>query len=146
MHESLHAVCDHFSVAGVLISSNSQPVLSHNRIFGGKAAGIEVTNGGGGVIKDNEVFDNDFDGICLATGVSPFLSGKYKYRSVGLFMGSCFSLALNVNDSLPSSLSFSCSGNREYNNRQTLDEAVQRGKCLYSISGDNSFPMHDFYR
>lgn len=60
-----------------------------------------MTNGGGGVIKDNEVFDNDFDGICLATGVSPFLSGKYKYRSVGLFfMGSCFSLALNVNDCL----------------------------------------------
>ena len=37
-------------------------------------------------------------------------------------------------------------GNQEYNNRKTLDEAIQRGKCLYSISGDNSYPMHDFYR
>ena len=30
----------------------------------------------GGVIEDNEVFDNHFDGICLATGVKPQLSGK----------------------------------------------------------------------
>ncbi len=40
-------------------------------MFGGRAAGIEVTNSGGGVIDGNEVFDNHFDGICLATGVSP---------------------------------------------------------------------------
>ena len=61
--------------SGVLISSNSQPILKNNRIFGGKAAGIEVTNNGGGVIENNEVFDNSFDGICLATGVNPFMSG-----------------------------------------------------------------------
>ncbi len=44
-------------------------------MFGGRAAGIEVTNSGGGVIDGNEVFDNHFDGICLATGVSPTMSG-----------------------------------------------------------------------
>ena len=60
---------------GILISSASQPVLRKNKIFGGKAAGIEVTNGGGGVIEENEVFDNYFDGICLATGVNPTLKG-----------------------------------------------------------------------
>ncbi len=66
--------CKCFSIR-ILISSASQPVLKKNRIFGGKAAGIEVTNGGGGVIEENEVFDNYFDGICLATGVGPTLRG-----------------------------------------------------------------------
>ena len=50
-------------------------MLRKNRVFNGRAAGIEVTNGGGGVITENEVFDNHFDGICLATGVSPSLEG-----------------------------------------------------------------------
>jgi len=44
-------------------------------VFGGHAAGIEVTNGGGGVTEGNEMCDNHFDGICLATGVAPTLSG-----------------------------------------------------------------------
>ena len=70
---------------GVLISSSSQPLLRSNRIFGGKAAGIEVTNNGGGYIENNEVFDNNFDGICLATGVSPVLSGTYEY----LYLSTC---------------------------------------------------------
>ena len=30
----------------------------------------------GGVIEDNEVFGNKFDGICLATGVNPKLKGE----------------------------------------------------------------------
>ena len=51
-------------------------MLHRNRVFGGHAAGIEVTNGGGGVIEGNEVCDNHFDGICLATGVAPALSGR----------------------------------------------------------------------
>ena len=37
-------------------------------------------------------------------------------------------------------------GNKVYGNRRTLEDAIQLGKCLYSISGDNSYPMHDFYR
>ena len=35
-------------------------VLRRNRVFGGHAARIEVTNGGGGVIEGNEVCDNHF--------------------------------------------------------------------------------------
>ena len=45
-------------------------------MFGGRAAGIEVTNGGGGIIEENEVFDNHYDGICLATGVNPKLRSE----------------------------------------------------------------------
>ena len=32
---------------GILISSSSQPVVRKNRVFGGRAAGIEVTNSAG---------------------------------------------------------------------------------------------------
>ena len=46
-------------------------------MFGGKAAGIEVTNGESGIIEDIEVFNNHYDGICLATGVSPRLKSEY---------------------------------------------------------------------
>ena len=37
-------------------------------------------------------------------------------------------------------------GNRVHGNGRTLKDALQAGKCLFSISGDNSYPMHDFYR
>ena len=70
--------------AGILISSGSQPTIRHNRVFSGQAAGIEVTNGGGGFIHDNEVFKNKFDGICLATGVSPDLSGECSHIETGI--------------------------------------------------------------
>ena len=36
--------------------------------------------------------------------------------------------------------------NKVYGNRRTLEDAIKSGKCLYSVSGDNSYPMHDFYR
>ncbi len=36
--------------------------------------------------------------------------------------------------------------NKVYDNRRTLEDAIKLGKCLYSVSGDNSYPMHDFYR
>lgn len=79
--------CGIFYFLGVLISSNSQPTLKNNRIFGGKAAGIEITNNGGGIIENNEVFDNNFDGICLASGVTPFLSGKCYYCYIKNHLG-----------------------------------------------------------
>ena len=37
-------------------------------------------------------------------------------------------------------------GNRVHGNGRTLKDALCSGKCLFSISGDNSYPMHDFYR
>ena len=60
---------------GILISSGSQPTILCNRVFSSQAAGIEVTNGGGGQIHENEIFENRFEGICLATGVKPTVSG-----------------------------------------------------------------------
>ena len=36
----------------------------------------------GGVIEENEVFGNKFDGICLATGVNPKLKGEHQMKSM----------------------------------------------------------------
>ena len=83
----------------------------------------------GGTIEDNEVFDNHFDGICLATGVNPQLSGDISLEFVPAV-----------------DLTYHHLGNRDFGNRRTLEDAIQLGKCLYSISGDNSYPMHNFYR
>ena len=46
-------------------------------MFSSQAAGIEVTNGGGGEIHGNEIFENRFEGICLATGVRPTVTGTF---------------------------------------------------------------------
>ena len=61
-------------------------MLRCNCVFGGHAAGIEVTNGGGGVIEGNEVCDNHFAGIRLATGVAPTLSGKRRGGTSGVIV------------------------------------------------------------
>ena len=83
---------------GVLISSGSKPQLTRNRVFGGRAAGIEVTNGGGGVIEENEVFDNHYDGICLATGVSPKLRSE-SVNKIQSFDASKYDVAVcRIND------------------------------------------------
>ena len=102
-------------------------------MFSSQAAGIEVTNGGGGEIHGNEIFENRFEGICLATGVRPTVTGTFTYIS------KFFKILQNGNF-------FHLIDNRVHCNGRTLNNALRSGKCLFSISGDNSYPMHDFYR
>ena len=61
--------------AGVLVSTQSHPVLRRNRIFDGQAAGIEITNGATATLEGNKIFNNKFGGLCLASGVLPNLKG-----------------------------------------------------------------------
>ena len=62
--------------AGVLVSTQSHPVLRRNRIFDGQAAGIEITNGATATLEGNKIFNNKFGGLCLASGVLPNLKGQ----------------------------------------------------------------------
>eukprot|EP00794_Sanderia_malayensis_P017730 gene17730-19502_t len=75
------------------------------------AAGIEITNSAGGVLEKNEIFNNRFDGVSLATGVSPKMLDNF------------------------------C-----HDNKKVLTEAVNAGKCLFQVSGNLCYPMHDFYK
>ena len=62
--------------AGVLISTNSHPVLRRNRIFDGNAAGVEITNNATATLEGNKIFNNKFGGLCLASGVFPKVKGE----------------------------------------------------------------------
>ena len=67
--------------AGVLISTQSHPtqshpILRHNRIFDGLAAGIEITNNATATLEFNQIFNNRFGGLCLASGVNPIQRSK----------------------------------------------------------------------
>ena len=61
--------------AGVLISTQSHPVLRRNRIYDGQAAGVEITNNATASLEFNKIFNNKFGGLCLASGVNPILKG-----------------------------------------------------------------------
>ena len=93
--------------AGVLISTNSHPVLRKNRIFDGFAAGepavcpshyahmalscpgphpqhrqtslpvsgIEITNHATATLEGNQIFNNRFGGLFLASGVNVTMKG-----------------------------------------------------------------------
>lgn len=121
--------------AGVLISTNSQPVLRRNRIFDGFAAGVEVTNSATALLEHNQVFNNKFGGIFLATGISAVLKGNHPTTS-------CF-CALNIQ--FYNNVA-SLSENKVFSNQNAIEKAVKHGQCLYKISSYTSYPMHDFYR
>lgn len=65
--------------AGVLISTQSHPILRRNRIFDGLAAGVEITNNATATLEDNQIFNNRFGGLCLASGVQPITRRKFQY-------------------------------------------------------------------
>lgn len=68
--------------AGVLISTQSHPVLRKNRIFDGLAAGVEITNNATATLEFNQIFNNRFGGLCLASGVQPTTRGKFLSSNV----------------------------------------------------------------
>lgn len=53
--------------AGVLISTQSHPMLRRNRIFDGLAAGVEITNNATATLEHNQIFNNRFGGKSIAT-------------------------------------------------------------------------------
>lgn len=63
--------------AGVLISTQSHPILRRNRIFDGLAAGVEITNNATATLESNQIFNNRFGGLCLASGVQPIIRCEY---------------------------------------------------------------------
>lgn len=66
--------------AGVLISTQSHPILRRNRIFDGLAAGVEITNNATATLEDNQIFNNRFGGLCLASGVQPTTRRKLLWK------------------------------------------------------------------
>lgn len=68
----------------MLISTQSHPILRRNRIFDGLAAGVEITNNATATLEFNQIFNNRFGGLCLASGVQPIVRGNKV-----LYLNSC---------------------------------------------------------
>lgn len=68
--------------AGVLISSESNPTLRRNRVFDGRAAGVEITNGATASLEENYIYNNKFGGLCLATDVQPQLRNNHVFDNL----------------------------------------------------------------
>lgn len=122
----------------MLISTQSQPILRRNRIFDGLAAGVEITNNATATLEFNQIFNNRFGGLCLASGVQPTTRGKYLLSVVAF-------LARKKKIYWVSRALFFL-GNKIFSNQDAVEKAVGNGQCLYKISSYTSFPMHDFYR
>ena len=124
----------------MLISTQSHPVLRRNRIFDGLAAGVEITNNATATLEFNQIFNNRFGGLCLASGVQPTTRGWH----ISLHI---YNVRYTWGELVVANFHFfSFPGNKIFNNQDAVEKAVGNGQCLYKISSYTSFPMHDFYR
>jgi F-box protein 11 len=61
---------------GVLTSTQSYPIVRWSQIFDGLAAAVEISNNATVMVEENQIFNNRFGGLCLASGVQPIDTGK----------------------------------------------------------------------
>lgn len=145
------------ALAGVWIKTDSNPVLKRNKIYNGKEGGVCIFNSGRGLLEENDIFNNTLTGVLISSGSQPVLRKNrvFNGRAAGIEVTNGGGGVITENEvfdnhfdgiCLATGVSPSLEGNKVYSNRQTLEEAIKLGKCLYSISGDHSYPMHDFYR
>lgn len=84
--------------AGVLISTQSHPILRRNRIFDGLAAGVEITNNATATLEDNQIFNNRFGGLCLASGVQPTTRRKSLWKLSFMLSTEHFKVIIGMKD------------------------------------------------
>ena len=96
-------------------------------------------------MEENEVFNNRFDGICLATGVEPQLSSEWHLTSL-LFSTRSVRHCCVSNNLMYYFYGYSRSDNKVHGNRREVEKAIESCRCLFQVSGNTCYPMHDFYR
>ncbi|CAI2349071.1 unnamed protein product [Caenorhabditis sp. 36 PRJEB53466] len=146
------------AMTNVFIKEAAMPVVRRNKIFGSRGTGVSVTEGGKGLIEDNEIFDNAQAGVLILSEGSPVLRSNRVHgnKAAGIeisskgpntlvkenrvfrnrFGGIMTASGSNVTEEL----------NQVYDNLDKVVKAIEKGKCLFSVSGKESFPMHNFYR
>ena len=108
--------------------------------------GIEITNHATATLEGNQIFNNRFGGLFLASGVNVTMKGTVSRSHFHTFSQqtlNCLVMLQVVSDQF---LLFSPPDNKIMNNQDAIEKAVSRGQCLYKISSYTSYPMHDFYR
>lgn len=105
---------------------------------------MEITNNATATLEQNQIFNNRFGGLCLASGVNPTLTGIHLIITFEFFD---YYLLINISIILLCSYKYLLiAENRIFENHNAVEKAVNSGQCLYKISSYTSFPMHDFYR
>jgi F-box protein 11 len=147
------------ALANIWIKTDSNPVLRRNKIYGGKEGGVCIFNKGRGVLEDNEIFLSALTGV-LVNGSNPILRRNkiFNGQSAGLEITNggggvyednevCENKAGGV--CVASGCNATMKGNVEYDNGRVLEDALDRGQCLFSVSTDTGahcYPMHHLYR
>uniref|UniRef100_A0A8R1IN74 UBR-type domain-containing protein n=1 Tax=Caenorhabditis japonica TaxID=281687 RepID=A0A8R1IN74_CAEJA len=145
------------TMTNVFIKTDATTVVRKNKIFGSRGTGVSVTDGGQGVIEENEIFDNAQAGVLVLSDGCPVVRHNRVHgnRSAGIEVSSKGSSVVRENRVFrnrfggimtASGSNSSEDSNHVYDNLDRVQKAVQSGQCLFSVSGKESFPMHNFYR
>lgn len=101
--------------------------------------GIEITNHATATLEGNQIFNNRFGGLFLASGVNVTMKGALIVPRTQFSDDHTQSYIFHF-------IFLSSLDNKIMNNQDAIEKAVSRGQCLYKISSYTSYPMHDFYR
>ncbi|XP_048580327.1 F-box only protein 11 isoform X2 [Nematostella vectensis] len=144
------------AMAGVWIKTESNPVLKRNKIHDGREGGVCIFNGGRGILEENEIFRNKLTGVLISTSSYPVLRNNriFDGGAAGIEVTNNAGGTLENNEVFNNRFDGIClatgvkpklKNNSVYGNRSEVSSAVEFGKCLFQVSGNSCYPMHDFY-
>ncbi|XP_067019101.1 F-box only protein 11-like isoform X2 [Acropora muricata] len=145
------------AMAGVWIKTESNPVLRRNKIHHGREGGVCVFNCGKGVLENNDIFRNALTGVLISTSSFPVLKSNriFDGGAAGIEITNCAGGVLEGNEIFNNRFDGIClatgvkpqlSNNKVHSNRREVEKAIESCRCLYQVSGNTCYPMHDFYR
>ncbi|KAF0302839.1 F-box only protein 11 [Amphibalanus amphitrite] len=145
------------AMAGVWIKTGSNPTLRRNKIYDGREGGICIFQRGKGILEENEIFRNVQAGVLVSNDSHPILRRNLIFdgMAAGIEITNRATATLEANKIFNNRFGGLClatgvtpimKGNKIFDNQDMVEKAIEAGQCLYKISSNTSFPMHDFYR
>ncbi|CAB3397077.1 unnamed protein product [Caenorhabditis bovis] len=145
------------AMAGVWIKTDSEPILRRNKIYDGRDGGVCIFNRGRGLLEDNEIFRNAQAGVLISTESNPTLRRNriFDGKSAGIEITNGATATLEENQLFRNKYGGLCvatgvtpvqRNNKVFDNHDTIARAIKSGQCLFKVSSNNSFPMHNFFR
>ncbi|KAJ7350145.1 F-box only protein 11 [Desmophyllum pertusum] len=145
------------AMAGVWIKTESNPVLRRNKIHDGREGGVCVFNYGKGVLENNDIFRNALTGVLISTASFPVLKSNriFDGGAAGIEITNSAGGVLEENEVFNNRFDGIClatgvepqlSNNKVHGNRREVEKAIDSCRCLFQVSGNTCYPMHDFYR
>lgn len=145
------------AMAGVWIKTESDPVLRRNKIHHGREGGVCVFNSGKGILENNDIFRNALTGVLISTASFPVLKSNriFDGGAAGIEITNSAGGVLEENEVFNNRFDGIClatgvkpqlNNNKVHSNRREVEKAIESCRCLFQVSGNTCYPMHDFYR